>query len=207
MDSLKELVRNLAAIIILTSFLEMILPNTKMKGYTRLVLGLFVIIIILNPVLGFLGSKTEFSVQAWSSPSQDEELDNILENAKKMKAQSQESAVEEYVLRLEQQIAALVRLTPEINHAEVDVNLDPTDPLSSPGAIEKVVITAHLKDSKETVDNSKDGSAVADIGIAGSMQFEAEIKTPREQIERRIQSIVGDFFGLMPDQVSVKVTS
>ena len=39
MDVLKEMVRNLAAIIILTSFLEMLLPNTKMKGYTRLILG------------------------------------------------------------------------------------------------------------------------------------------------------------------------
>ena len=70
MNALKELVRSLAVIIIFTSFMEMLLPNSKMKNYVRLVLGLFVIVIILNPVLAFLDSSKDFSIQAWIEPSQ-----------------------------------------------------------------------------------------------------------------------------------------
>ena len=107
MDVLKEMVRSLAVIIIFTSFLEMVLPNSKMKGYTRLILGLFVIIIVLNPVITLLDSGTDYSIEAWSSPPQNRELETIFQDAKDLAANSQESAMNEYCSRVEQQIAAL----------------------------------------------------------------------------------------------------
>lgn len=117
MDSLRELVRSLAVIIILTSFIEMILPDAQMKRYTRLILGLFVILLILNPVLVFLDDGSGFAAQGWASPDDSSRLEEILDDAQQISGQSQEAAIKQYAGRLEQQISALVKLAPEVEDA------------------------------------------------------------------------------------------
>ncbi|KUO58906.1 MAG: hypothetical protein APF84_14345 [Gracilibacter sp. BRH_c7a] len=65
MEGLKILIRNLAFILLLATFLEMLLPNKSMRGFVQLVMGLFVIAAILSPLTDFL--KLDFSdeVPAW----------------------------------------------------------------------------------------------------------------------------------------------
>jgi stage III sporulation protein AF len=191
MDALRELVRSLAIIIILTSFLELILPNSKMRNYVRLILGLFVIVIILNPILSFLGTADEFSAQAWVESSQNQGLDKILDQAQEMSANSQRSVLKDYTAKVEQQIAAVVKLTPEISKAEVEVELKQENSQNTSGEIDTVIINAQVKKSSASdahTAEEKDG-------------FSEEPK----ELERRIQSIVSDFYGLMPQQVSVKL--
>ena len=201
MDALQELVRSLATVIILTSFLEMLLPNSKMKNYTRLILGLFVIVIILNPVLAFLGSPDAFSAQAWVPSSQEQDMDNILKDAQELSGKAQDSAVKEYSAKVEQQIAALVRLSPEISHAEVEVELRESVSSEALGALEKVAITAHIK----ALEPESGMASESDLKVSAIEPVTQEEKNAQEQIERRLQSIVSDFYGLMPDQVSVKL--
>ena len=205
MDVLKEMVRNLAAIIILTSFLEMLLPNTKMKGYTRLILGLFVIVIVLNPVLNFLDSGTGYSIQAWSYPSKNHELNAILEDAQEITAQSQRSIFNEYRSKVEQQIAALVRLSPEVSRADVEIKIGEGISLAEEGRIERVKIPAHVKD--------RDSAGKGESKHENSNSFELDSRydpvknrqQEREELRERIRSIVGDFFGLKLDQVDVQL--
>lgn len=66
MESLQTLVRNLAIILLLASFLEMLLPSKSMKGFIKLVMGLFVISAILTPITSFLGMTMETVVPAWT---------------------------------------------------------------------------------------------------------------------------------------------
>lgn len=210
MNTLKELVRSLAAIIILTSFLEMLLPDTKMKSYTRLVLGLFVIVTILSPILSFIGNYSQFPVQAWAVPSNTGELDTILENAEEITTQSQESAIEEYSARIEQQIAAIVKLTPEISNVEVEVKLKKEETPYSSGKIDKISIAGRLDtgDKMQESGNINKGDKQPDSKEDTERETLSKSReTEGEELEGRIQSIVSDFYGLMPDQVSVKLKS
>jgi len=205
MDFLKEMVRNLAAIIILTSFLEMVLPNTKMKGYTRLILGLFVIVIVLNPVLNFLDSGTEYSLQAWSYPSKNHELNAILEDAQEIAAQSQRSVFNEYRSKVEQQIAALVRLSPEVSHADVEITIGEGSSPAGEGRIEGVKITAHVKDQDTAGKGEGKHEDSSSIGLDSRNDPHKNLQQGREELRERIRSIVGDFYGLKPDQVEVQL--
>jgi len=191
MNALKELVRSLAVIIIFTSFMEMLLPNSKMKNYVRLVLGLFVIVIILNPVLAFLDSSKDFSIQAWIEPSQNKELKAILNDAREITTASRQSVLDDYAAKVEQQMAAIIRLTPEISSAEVEVTLEQGSSETATGEIGKVLITAQLKKDKTKGSEIKD----SEVMLSGEAK----------EIERRIQSIIGDFYGLAAEQVSVKL--
>lgn len=69
MEGLQNLVRNLAVILLLASFLEMLLPNKSMKGFVKLVMGLFVISAILTPITSLLGMTLETGIPAWTESS------------------------------------------------------------------------------------------------------------------------------------------
>ncbi|HVJ48911.1 stage III sporulation protein AF [Desulfitobacterium sp.] len=66
MESLQTLVRNLAIIILLASFLEMLLPNKSMQGFVRLIMGLFVISAVLGPIISLLHLPQSTSIPAWT---------------------------------------------------------------------------------------------------------------------------------------------
>jgi len=207
LEILKGLVRSLAAIIILTSFMEMMLPDDKMKHYTRLVLGLFVIITILSPVQKILSDPSGISFEEWAVPAAGKETQNILENAKEFSAQSQVLAEREYAARLEQQINALVRLAPEIESAEVSVSLMP-DSRFSMGAIKEVLVKGKVRNQFSTAapGRQKEDEGAADVEIgkeAGNSMTEEYPEEFLTQVERRIESVVGDFYGLNTDQVVV----
>ena len=207
MDSLRELVRSLAVIIILTSFIEMILPDAQMKRYTRLILGLFVILLILNPVLVFLDDGSGFAAQGWASPDESSRLEEILDDAQQISGQSQEAAIKQYAGRLEQQISALVKLAPEVEDARVVVKLEDNAAQLASGSISQVTVTANIK--KESKEEDTDSAAgIADINIGSGTEktpAQKQNSVSQEQIERRIQSIIGDFYGLTAGQVLVKL--
>ncbi|MHB1653782.1 MAG: stage III sporulation protein AF [Desulfitobacteriaceae bacterium] len=69
MATLQTLVRNLAVILLLATFLEMLLPSKSMRGYVRLVMGLFVISAVLSPIANFLHTPLSLEIPAWTMTS------------------------------------------------------------------------------------------------------------------------------------------
>jgi stage III sporulation protein AF len=66
METLKGLIANLAFILLLATFLEMLLPNNSMKGFVRLVMGFFVIAAVLQPIAGLLKIPDDTIFRAWT---------------------------------------------------------------------------------------------------------------------------------------------
>ncbi|CRK84075.1 stage III sporulation protein AF [Neobacillus massiliamazoniensis] len=59
MDFLKEWVTNIILFILLATVIDMLLPNTSMRKYTKMVTGLLLIAIILTPVFKLLSKDFE----------------------------------------------------------------------------------------------------------------------------------------------------
>jgi len=53
-------------ILLLSTFLEMLLPNQSMRGFVQMVMGLFVISAVLSPITTFLHTPLEMGIPAWS---------------------------------------------------------------------------------------------------------------------------------------------
>jgi stage III sporulation protein AF len=57
--------KSIVAAIVLAGFLEMLLPNNELKGVTKLVMGLLILMILLQPLLQIFHLPLEFS---WPVP-------------------------------------------------------------------------------------------------------------------------------------------
>ncbi|KRE54283.1 stage III sporulation protein AF [Paenibacillus sp. Soil522] len=67
---LSDWLRDIIAVILLAVFVELLLPNKAMQRYARLVVGLFILLTILSPILKLMqsdiGAKLDEGMEKWS---------------------------------------------------------------------------------------------------------------------------------------------
>ena len=70
---LSDWLRDIIAVILLAVFVELLLPNQAMQRYARLVVGLFILLTILSPILKLIqsdiGAKLDEGMEKWSQIS------------------------------------------------------------------------------------------------------------------------------------------
>ncbi|AFM42245.1 Stage III sporulation protein AF (Spore_III_AF) [Desulfosporosinus acidiphilus SJ4] len=119
MQTLQNLVRNLAFILLVATFLEMLLPNKSMRSFVQMVMGLFVISAVLAPITSFLHVPLTMEVPAWSTVVP-QDLPTIAEgqgiNVGRDAVQGQ------YRQILENQVQALALGTKGVKSAVVDID-------------------------------------------------------------------------------------
>lgn len=73
MTWLSDWLRDIIAVILLAVLVELLLPNKAMQRYARLVVGLFILLTILSPVLRLfqedIGPKLDAGIRMWSERS------------------------------------------------------------------------------------------------------------------------------------------
>ncbi|MDD2234210.1 MAG: stage III sporulation protein AF [Desulfitobacteriaceae bacterium] len=121
MQTLQILVRNLAVIILLATVLEMLLPNKSMRGYVQLVVGMFVITAILNPISSLLHMPLEMGIPAWTSVS-DQGLP-VLASDNSGKRIGQDAVREQYRQILVNQVEALALGVNGVKQVKAEVKL------------------------------------------------------------------------------------
>lgn len=59
LENIKNWILNITTIIIIISFMEILIPDGKMKKYINLVFGFIVMVVILTPIINILNSKED----------------------------------------------------------------------------------------------------------------------------------------------------
>lgn len=127
MDVLSEIVRHVILIIFLTTFLEMIMPSSSMQRFVKVVMGLFILIAILNPLLNLLVEQRELDAFVW----QQEELlqpqsDRILENSAHFQKLNNDLVWGEYKRKIERHMESIVQTVQGVKEVQVNVKLAET---------------------------------------------------------------------------------
>ena len=122
MQTLQTLVRNLAMILLLATFLEMLLPNKSMKGFVQMVMGLFVISAVLAPITTFLHTPLSMEIPAWTT-SAPQDLPAIATEGQGVNI-GRNAVQEQYRKILMNQIQALALSTSGVEGANVDIEFE-----------------------------------------------------------------------------------
>lgn len=122
MQTLQTLVRNLAVILLLATFLEMLLPNKSMRGFVQMVMGLFVISAVLAPITAFLHTPLSLDIPAWTATTP-QDLPALALEGQGVKA-GRDAVQEQYRLILINQIKALALGTKGVESVEVNIEFE-----------------------------------------------------------------------------------
>jgi stage III sporulation protein AF len=121
-QTLQNLVRNLAVILLLATFLEMLLPNKSMRGFVQMVMGLFVISAVLAPITTFLHTPMSLEIPAWTAIAP-QDLPAIATEGQGTKV-GRDAVQEQYRQILVHQIETLALGTKGVKAAAVDIKFE-----------------------------------------------------------------------------------
>ena len=122
MQTLQTLLRNLAMILLLATFLEMLLPNKSMRGFVQMVMGLFVISAVLAPITTFLHTPLAMDIPAWTATTP-QDLPVIATEGQGSKI-GRDAVQEQYRQILVHQIQALALGTKGVENALIDIEFE-----------------------------------------------------------------------------------
>lgn len=119
MNHLYKWIYTIVIMVIFVTIIDMLMPNNSMKKFTKLILGLLVMSVIIEPLFSFL--KNDYSIYAGSFKYQ-----SIIENNQNYKAAYSDLQIEQinklYKEKLEKNIKE--KLENELKNKTVDIYID-----------------------------------------------------------------------------------
>lgn len=187
MEVLVQLVKNVLVIVILTSFLELLLPRGTMQKYVRFAIGLFIVVAVMHPILAALMNKQDISVEFWEyNPVSGED---ILEKGQEINQAMREEQQQELQGKVAGQVSAVALLVPGVEEVETQVQLSPDGSIIS---LQLVVMGSPLEDTEE-----------GRVGIFGEPQ-ETMAQPQQEQIETKITGVLRNMYGLEDSKITIE---
>ncbi len=208
LDIISDLVRNIALIILLTIFIEMLLPNGDMAHYIQLVMGLFIIIVILTPIITFLNRGEIFETSLWKFSSEEINSEDILAEGEEINKINQKEALEGYRYRVQKQIEAVSMLVPEVDAVKADVMLKDKDEKQL-GYISKITLWVVLQ-SEENFLKEEENINIKPVKINDEVDEEEKSSIEKKQnnilktkISNKLKETLSNFYGINKEDINV----
>lgn len=210
MEVFKNLIRDIVLIILLTTFLDMLLPSNKMRTYLKMVMGLFVLVSILNPLLNLLVRQQNMEVFAWKQDYASAFNDKSVRQTQHKLAQVTEQEISNaYAQRIEKEMSALLKLIDGVAETNVKAEIKKGEKGGGYEDINSVCVTVfpdgNGQDDKkdiriEPVQIGEPGKTASDsVKTGGIGKDDKEI-----MIEREVKSTLSQYFGISQKNITVE---
>jgi stage III sporulation protein AF len=119
-------VKNIILVVLFASFMELLLPNTSMKKFIRVIMGIFIMLAILNPLLLFFQTDkpdAHIAVLSGKETVNNAKANTINEIAKTTVTQREELLASAYKEDLARQISAVVKSIAGVEDAHTKLSV------------------------------------------------------------------------------------
>lgn len=143
MDFLKEWVTNIILFILLATIIDMLLPNSSMQKYTKMVTGLLLIAIILSPIFKLISKDFESAIAEIPSyqSSSENNMKNLIDDKKKEIQASQHAYIlKEMAVQLRKDVEEELMDQYGLEIANIDISLKDENNTATIENLQKVTI-------------------------------------------------------------------
>ena len=127
MDFLTGWIANIIMFILLAIIVDMLLPNTNLQRYVKMVIGLLLIVIILSPILKIFSHDFE-DIVATATPStssKQKNIENLIEMKKKeIQASNRAYILEEMAVQMKEEVQEdmMNQFNMEVSHVSIEID-------------------------------------------------------------------------------------
>lgn len=147
LDFLRTWITNIAVIIIFAAFLEMLLPNSDMKRYVKVIIGLLVLLVIIKPFIMIKDINMSFKHNVLET-SRFLDRNTINDESSNISVYQNEQALELYKANLKKQIIRTVLSHGKFSEDAIAVNLDIENNMTSQDFGKILNLEVEVKDVK-----------------------------------------------------------
>lgn len=185
-------VKNIIFVVLFASFLELLLPNSSMQRFVRVIMGLFILLAILNPVITMVQqpfSPLEVTTFAGSSSTPL----SITKDTKNFTQGRSEVAREVYKKELAQQMQILITALDGVADAKVVIGIEESKDAVQ-GKINSVVIYI-------TPGTSVTTGTIKKISIHNELKPTEELTA---ELQGKVIKVITELYQVPQDMVVVK---
>ncbi|MEH7417653.1 stage III sporulation protein AF [Neobacillus drentensis] len=150
MDFLKEWVTNIILFILLATVIDMLLPNSSMQKYTKMVTGLLLIAIILTPVLKLISKDFETtmsSIPSYQAPGEKNMKNSIDLKKKEIQASQHAYILEEMAVQLKKDVKEELMNQYGLEIEKIDLAVNEESDKAFPENLQKVTVLLKQPDN------------------------------------------------------------
>jgi len=143
LDFLKEWVTNIILFILLATVIDMLLPNSSMQKYTKMVTGLLLIAIILTPIYKLFSSNFETAISSITSyqVTGEKNMKNSIDlNKKEIQASQHAYILEEMAAQLKKGAEKELMEQYGLEIANIDITTKDNSSQEFPDNLQKVTV-------------------------------------------------------------------
>lgn len=195
-------IKSIIFVVLFASFLELLLPNNSMQRFVRVIMGLFIMLAILNPVLAVIERQTTTDQLPVLATRIDSNLAtaDVLLAANNVAEKREQLARNLYVRDLSKQIRATVMAINGVADAKVTVSIETNTPQISKG-MDKIKNVVVYIDPGITANEQK--IAKVTVGLTGSETPQESRKLSTVMVDK-VTRAVTELYQLRPGQVEVR---
>ena len=194
MAMLTDWVKSIIFVVLFASFLELLLPNSSMQRFVRVIMGLFIMLAILNPVIDVVQNHlTPSQVPALSTSSANSAV--ILNNAETVARQREQLSAEIYKKELAQQMKVMIIALDGVADAKVVIDTERSNNNKLNTMISSVVVYV-------TPGNAMNNAAIAKVSIG--QQPEGAIALNVE-LQDKIKKLITELYQLPKEIIEIKI--
>lgn len=170
MTEIKEWVFNIAAVAVLMVVLDLLIPEGKIRKFTQLLAGFIMMLVIMNPVINWLGKGDSISLGAWKDQV------FLLNRQLERTAGDHQEAYQKQTLALYREmllsdLCGRLKSNEKVKNVEVDVVLNENTESEKFGAIRKLYINLIFPKS-----------GINQTGVPEQEMISAEIRKEIQQV-------------------------
>jgi stage III sporulation protein AF len=151
MDFLKEWVTNIILFILLATVIDMLLPNSSMQKYSKMVTGLILIAIILTPIFKLISKDFDSalaSIPSYQSPGEKNMKNSIDLKKKEIQASQHAYILEELAVKLKKDVKEELMEQYGLEIAKIDIATNGESDLANPENLQKVMVLLKQPENK-----------------------------------------------------------
>jgi stage III sporulation protein AF len=201
MEFLTGWIANIIVFILLATIVDMLLPNSNLQRYAKMVTGLLLIVIILTPLFKFFSYNFEEILATATSPvpAEKENIENLIEFKKKeIQALNRAYSLEEVAVQMKEGVAEEMMKRFNLHVSQVSIEVDESINVSADSTEHFSVIVQLSEQKIETEDAIP---VVKEVKIDTSKQLPKPDKNKVD--ETKIVSYLATEWQLNPQQINV----
>ena len=197
MDIISGWITNIIVLILLATVLELLLPNSNMQRYVKMVIGLMLMAVILSPILTIFTKDFDAMLRTvtLTDSTQNANMENQIES-KKSEIQASNAAYIEEQMAVQMKSQVEKELRDQFNLEITSVSLQLKN-LDGEKDIDQIAVTVNEVGTEKSVQEVD--------AVSVSIDIQEEDVEETDTLSRKVAYFLADEWELYPKQVGVQV--
>ncbi|MDO6655172.1 stage III sporulation protein AF [Anaerobacillus sp. 1_MG-2023] len=197
MDIITGWITNIIVLILLATVLELLLPNSNMQRYVKMVIGLMLMAVILSPILTIFTKDFDAMLRTvtLTDSTQKANMENQIES-KKSEIQASNAAYIEEQMAVQMKSQVEKELRDQFNLEITSVSLQLKN-LDGEKDIDQIAVTVNEAGAEKSVQEVD--------AVSVSIDIQEEEFEETDTLSRKVAYFLADEWELYPKQVGVQV--